>query len=113
MTGKLLFDQNISRRVVTPLADLFAGSRHVTQLRLGSNEDRAIWNYARINGFAIVSKDADFNQMSFLFGAPPKVIWLRLGNCATGDILRCLARNEAVIAFFLSDPESALLILDS
>ena len=113
MTGKLLFDQNISRRVVAPLANLFAGSRHVAQLRLGSNADRTIWDYTRTNGFAIVSKDADFNQMSFLFGAPPKVIWLRLGNCTTDDILRCLARNETVISVFLADPESALLVLDS
>ena len=113
MTGKLLFDQNISRRVVAPLANLFAGSRDVTQLRLGSNEDRAIWDYARANGFAVVSKDADFNQMSFLFGAAPKVIWLRLGNCTTDDVLRCLAHNETAISVFLADHESALLVLDS
>jgi predicted nuclease of predicted toxin-antitoxin system len=67
----------------------------------------------RSNGFAIVSKDADFRQMSFLFGTPPKVIWLRLGNCTTDDIIRCLGESEAAVANFLLDPESPLLVLDS
>lgn len=113
MSLKLLFDQNISRRVVGLLPPAFAGSRHVTQLRLGSNADRAIWDHARASGFSVVSKDADFHQMSFLFGAPPKIVWLRLGNCTTDDVVRCLVRREASIVAFLRDPESALLVVDS
>ena len=42
-----------------------------------------IWNYARDNGLTIVSKDSDFHRMSFVLGAPPQVIWLRVGNCPT------------------------------
>lgn len=111
MSLKLLFDQNISRRVIGLLPHAFAGSRHVTQIRLGSNDDRTIWDYARTNAFAIVSKDADFHQLSFLFGAPPKIIWVRLGNCTTDDIARCLVGKEAAISAFLLDPESALLVV--
>lgn len=112
MNRKLLFDQNISRRVVDAVSQVFAGSRHVAQLSLSSAADVEIWDFARENGYAVVSKDADFHQMSFLFGAPPKIVWIRLGNCTTDDVVRCLLGREAAIAAFLADGESALLVLD-
>ena len=78
---KLLFDENISPRLSEALADIYPGSAHVHRCGLGSADDSAVWQYAKDNGFAIVSKDSDFQERSVLLGAPPKVIWLRATNC--------------------------------
>ena len=111
MNRRLLFDQNLSARVVASLLNKFPDSRHVGKLRIGDNSDEAVWAYAKLNGFCIVSKDADFHQMSFLYGAPPKTIWLRLGNCSTDAVVTCIKSNHAEIVSFLEEAESALLIL--
>jgi predicted nuclease of predicted toxin-antitoxin system len=73
---KLLFDENLSYRLVAQLAPIFPGSQHVDSIGLHSRADVEIWNFARDNGFTIVTKDDDFRQRSFLSGAPPKVVWL-------------------------------------
>lgn len=80
---KLLFDQNLSPRLVVLLADVFPGSAHVRDVGLASADDADVWDYAKRNGLAIISKDADFRQLSFLHGFPPKVVWLRVGNRST------------------------------
>ena len=59
-----------------------------------------------------MTKDADFHQRSFLFGHPPKVIWVRVGNASTAKIEVLLRRRAADGGTFCSDPESAFLILD-
>ena len=78
---KLLFDQNLSPRLPTTLADIFPKSIHVREVGLREADDELIWGYAKLHGFAIVSKDSDFQQRSLLYGSPPKFIWLRVGNC--------------------------------
>jgi predicted nuclease of predicted toxin-antitoxin system len=90
---KLMFDQNLSPRFVSRLADLFPGSSHVSLVGLEAANDIEVWNYARDNEFILVSKDADFSEMSMLRGFPPKVIWLRIGNCTTTQI-ETLLRNH-------------------
>lgn len=85
--------------------------RHVSIFGLGSATDRQIWDFARDNGFAILSKDADFHHMSFAFGAPPKTLWLKLGNCSTRQIAECISRNLPAIAMFLDDADSALMVV--
>ena len=77
---KLLFDENLSPALVVELADVFQGSAHVRDVGLESSADRRVWDFAVEMGFAIVTKDADFRQRSFLFGPPPKVIWIGLGT---------------------------------
>ena len=74
---KLLFDQNLSPRLTRLLADIYVGSVHVREVGLRDADDLAIWEYAKLQGYAIVSKDSDFQQRSLLQGAPPKFIWLR------------------------------------
>jgi predicted nuclease of predicted toxin-antitoxin system len=71
---KLLFDQNLSHRLVALLAAEFPGSEHVRNLGMAAASDPAIWAFAQQAGFAIVSKDVDFEQRALLFGHPPKVI---------------------------------------
>ena len=91
---KLLFDHNLSYKLVGHLADLFPASEHVRNVNLHEADDRMVWEYARANGFAIVSKDEDFHQLSFLYGPPPQVLWVRRGNCTTADIEQAVRRLD-------------------
>ncbi|MGH7970223.1 MAG: DUF5615 family PIN-like protein, partial [Limisphaerales bacterium] len=75
---KLLYDHNLSPKLVRRLDDLFPHSDHVFALHLDEAEDSVLWEYAKTNGFVIVSKDSDFSDRSLLFGPPPKVIRLHL-----------------------------------
>ena len=84
--GKLLFDQNLSPRLATLLHDLFPDSSHVFWLHLDKSEDVEVWEYARQYGYVVVTKDADFSELSTLQGFPPKVIWLQIGNCTTSHV---------------------------
>ena len=78
---------------------------------LQSSDDEAVWSYARDQGLAIVSKDADFRQRSFLYGSPPKLVWIRLGNCSTKDVERLLREHHLDVLAFESDAEGSLLAL--
>ena len=106
---KLLFDQNLSFKLCQKLSDLFPGSAQVRQLGLAEAEDGIVWQYARENGFVIVSQDADFTELAGLQGPPPKVIWLRSGNQKTAFIERLLRQSADRIAEFEKDTESAWL----
>ena len=108
---KLLFDQNLSRDLVRRLSDLFPQSVHVKDLQMTQSEDSVIWNYARDQGFVIVSKDSDFQQRSLLLGSPPKVVWLRVGNCATKHIEKLLRENSIELHTFETDELQSLLVL--
>ncbi len=108
---KLLFDQNLSHHLVSQLAKLFPGSQHVRLLGLERVDDQTVWEYAAANGFTIVSKDSDFHQRSLTFGAPPKFIWLRIGNSSTREIEQLLANRYAEIQAFVENPEAAFLAL--
>ena len=108
---KRLFDQNLSPRLTRLLADIYAESIHVREVGLREADDLAIWEYARKHGYAIVSKDSDFQQRSLLHGAPPKFVWLRVGNCTVERIEDLLRRHSAVIhTFDLDDSESHLML---
>jgi len=74
--------------------------------------DTQIWEFARDNGFTIVSKDSDFCRMALFRGASPKVIWLVVGNADTEVILRFLNDHQFKIVRFIRDPEESLLILE-
>ena len=108
---KLLFDHNLSYKLVGRLADLFPDSAPVRNLNLHEADDRTVWEYARANGFAIVWKDEDFHQLSFLYGPPPKVVWVRLGSCTTVDIEQALPRHQTDLLNFDTNEEGAFLIV--
>jgi predicted nuclease of predicted toxin-antitoxin system len=108
---KLLLDQNLAPRLVTLLADLFPGSTHVRDVGLAAATDADVWSYAKAGGYAIVSKDGDFRQLSFRFGAPPKVVWLRIGNASTTEIHALMRAHAADFAALDADTEAALLIV--
>lgn len=108
---KLLFDQNLSRRLVGHLRDVFPESEHVTSVGLDTATDREIWDFARENGHLIVSKDSDFRQLAFLYGPPPKVLWLRVGNASTASILEVISDYVERIEDFAASEDEALLVL--
>lgn len=108
---KLLFDQNLSHRLCRSLLDVFPSSEQVRTLGLDQADDQAIWQYARREGFTIVTLDSDFAEISSLRGAPPKVIWLRCGNQPNSAVERILRDNTANIIAFLNDDGAVCLEL--
>ncbi len=110
---KLLFDQNISFKLPGLLGEPYDGSKHVRDIGLERAADREVWEFARENGFTIASKDEDFHQLSFLYGSPPKVIWLKLGNCTTQYIEQVLRGNHSKIAEFIDEEQGSFLVLES
>jgi predicted nuclease of predicted toxin-antitoxin system len=108
---KLLFDQNLSFRLVAALADLFPDSRHVRDVALAAADDSAVWEYAKLHGFTIVSKDTDFEQRALFHGHPPKVIWVRLGNCTTDAVATLLRVKHSEIAVFAADSTASFLAI--
>mgnify|MGYP001602515600 CR=1 FL=1 len=108
---KLLFDHNLSFRLVAALRDLYPGSVHVREVELQAVDDEVVWDYARDHGFLIVSKDAEFHQRSLVLGAPPKFVWIRLGNCSTDEILALLRAHHADLLAFERTQDVAFLVL--
>ncbi|PZC48895.1 MAG: putative nuclease, contains PIN domain, potential toxin-antitoxin system component [Chloroflexi bacterium] len=108
---KLLFDQNLSPRLVHSLSDLYPGSSHVREVGLASAVDSQAWEYAKGDGFVIVSKDSDFRQLSFATSQPPKVVWIGRGNCSTADIEAILRSRHLDLLPFEKDQESSFLAL--
>lgn len=97
---KLLFDQNISYRIIKHLGKYFPESKHVSQLNLLNSSDMEIWDFARKNEYVIVTFDADFYDLSVLAGTPPKIIWLRIGNTSTLNISNVMIKNMEMILEF-------------
>ncbi len=108
---KLLFDQNVSPKLVNRLADLFPGSSHVQSAGLDCAGDDQVWEHARLNGFAIVTKDEDYNNLSVVRGSPPKVIWLQLGNCTTGQVEAAFRARFADLKAFEKDLAVGTIVL--
>ncbi|MBS1807838.1 MAG: DUF5615 family PIN-like protein [Acidobacteria bacterium] len=108
---KLLFDENLSPRLPTLLADIFPDSAHVREFNLQATTDSIIWELARKDHFTIVSKDSDFQARSLLYGFPPKFIWLRVGNCPVKTVEEMLRKNSIRIHTFGLDAEQSYLIL--
>ncbi len=108
---KLLFDQNLSPRLPRLLDELYQGSAHVRDVGLRDADDGDVWEYAKLRGFALVSKDSDFQARSLLYGSPPKFIWLRVGNCTVRSIEELLRKHSATIHTFGMDPEKSHLML--
>jgi predicted nuclease of predicted toxin-antitoxin system len=108
---KLLFDQNLSPKLVGRLADLFPDSAHVQSVGLDQSTDDDIWEHARLNGFAVVTKDEDYNNLSVLRGSPPKVLWLQTGNCTTAQVEAVFRARFSDIEAFEKDPLAGTLVL--
>jgi predicted nuclease of predicted toxin-antitoxin system len=101
---RLLFDQNLSRKLVTRLADIFPNASHVQFHGLAEKTDTEIWEFAKLNDFCIVTQDADFAERSRLYGSPPKVVWLRCGNALTDQVETLMRSGQEAIEELLENP---------
>ncbi|WP_009630430.1 DUF5615 family PIN-like protein [Synechocystis sp. PCC 7509] len=108
---KLLLDENLSDRIIHKIVDLYPDSDHVKTLALTNTDDALIWEYAKANGFVIVSKDSDFHQRSLLYGYPPKFIYLGIGNNPTSKIVQILRDTFDTISQFESSETESILVL--
>jgi predicted nuclease of predicted toxin-antitoxin system len=91
--------------------DLFPDSAHVSQVGLTSGTtDRQIWDYAKQNGFAIITADTDFVTLANNYGPPPKVILLENCDYPTSIALRIISENAILLSQFERD-NRALFIL--
>lgn len=108
---KLLFDHNLPPSLIVRLADLFPDSQHVFPLGLDRRTDLEIREYARQSGFLVVTKDADFSDLCVLRGFPPKIIWIRRGNCSTRELEQILRHHYDDIEALDVDPMNGVLTL--
>lgn len=108
---RLLFDENLSPRLVRLLSDVYPDCSHVHDLGMDRASDTEVWNYAAEHGYTIVSKDADFHQRSLLLGAPPKVVWIRRGNCSVADMADLLRERFFAVERFHAGEQAAFLAL--
>ena len=108
---KLLLDENLSPRLTQSLAALYPGITHVREVGLQAAADDTVWTYAADHGFAILSKDADFHQRSFVLGHPPKGVWIRRGNCSTAEIEAMPRHHQADLLAFGRDEQVSFLAL--
>ena len=109
---KLLFDHNLSPKLVLLLAEQYPGSSHVASVAMDKASDSDVWAYARASGFTIVTKDSDFNDLVLMRGFPPKVIWLRLGNCTMRQVADVLRSSYDVVEEFLASVGIGILELN-
>jgi predicted nuclease of predicted toxin-antitoxin system len=107
----LLFDQNLSRQLVGLLAAEYPGSQSVEGAGLAGADDLTVWRYAAAQGLMVVSKDSDFRHLASLYGPPPEVIWVRVGNGPTAVVADLLRARLADVQAFAADPALALLVL--
>lgn len=108
---KLLFDQNISFRILKKIASAFPDAQQTNRLMLSQSTDHEVWDFARKNNYCIVTFDSDFIDISVLKGCPPKVIWLKLGNSSTDRIAEVLLKSQGLISEFINNPELCFLEL--
>jgi len=109
--ARLFFDEPLSEALCEALADIFPGSLHIRLLGQGGAADATVWDLARQHGCLVVSKDEDFHRLAVLHGAPPKFVWIQLGNCTTDDIAQLLRRHHADIIRFSEQNEATVLEL--
>lgn len=102
---KILFDQNISFRIVKKIEDFLPFASQVRLLGLENSKDIEIWEYAKMNDYTIVTFDTDFYDMSLIKGTPPKIIWLRIGNTSTSSLIDCLKANYELILEFINNDD--------
>ncbi|MCF6222623.1 MAG: DUF5615 family PIN-like protein [Flavobacteriaceae bacterium] len=109
---KLIFDQNISFRLIKKINDIYPNAKQVRELGLENATDNEIFEYAKKNGYAIVTFDSDFCDLNIIKGYPPKIIWIRTGNTTTKNLEKIIRRKYELINSFLIENFGCLEIND-
>jgi predicted nuclease of predicted toxin-antitoxin system len=108
---RLLFDENLSERLLQPLAELFPASAHIGNLTHAGTTDRHLWDLARSGAFILTTRDEDFVGMSVLQESPPKVLWLNVGRSRNAVIAALLQSHAADIERFARHDEYTFLAI--
>lgn len=106
---KLLFDQNISFRLIDRIHNDFPLSHSLRVLGLNDATDFEIWKSAKKNNYVIVTFDSDFLDLNTLYGSPPKIIWLRTGNMTMTNLAQLLINRKIVINKFFEEENAEIL----
>jgi predicted nuclease of predicted toxin-antitoxin system len=101
--ARLLLEQNLSPRLVGLLSDAYPDSVHVASVGLERAIDLDVWLYARREALVLVSRDADFPELAAARGHPPKVVWLRRGNCTTAEAEALLRTAAEAVESMMAD----------
>lgn len=109
---KLLFDENISYRIVKKIQLEFPEVSHVKFHNLLKTDDLLVWEFSKSEGYTIITNDSDFNDFSLVWIFPPKIIWLRTGNTSTKHIVELLKAKKQVICDFINETDNGILILN-
>jgi predicted nuclease of predicted toxin-antitoxin system len=102
---KFLLDENLSKRLVPFLQADYPDTSQVVLLGLEQASDREIWQYAKQHDYVIVTKDSDYQDLNELYGSPPQVILLMLGNSDKARLLKVLIDRKEDIQQLLSSPD--------
>jgi predicted nuclease of predicted toxin-antitoxin system len=94
---KLLLDENLSRRIVPFIQDVYPDSTQMALIGLERASDAVIRQYAIDNDYVIVTQDADFYEMSLIHDQPPKIIWLKTGNQSKTAMIKILRDSRQAI----------------
>lgn len=105
----ILVDDNLSYRIASLLKETFKGIVHVSNIGLNGADDSLIWEYAANNSLHILTKDKDFNDIQQVKGFPPKIIWLRIGNTSTKEIINNLKEQHIGILSFFNNKTNGIL----
>ena len=109
---KLLLDENLSRRLIPFLQHAYPGSSQVVLMGLESASDKEVWQKAKDDGFVILTRDADFQELSLVWGQPPKVIRLKTLNQSRAATLKLLLDNRDLLyeSLFTNDLASVEMV---
>ena len=70
---------------------------HVLDAGLDGASDSGIIRYASLHRFVIVTKDEDFSVLAALGRCDAHVVWVRLGNCRKGTLMRAFSASMNAI----------------
>ncbi len=100
MTYQFILDNNLSVNLINQISELSTEISHVSIVALERSSDMEIWQYAKQNGYTIITKDSDFKTLSNLFDCPPKVIRVNCGN-QTNTYMRdmLLSKSNTIFRF--------------
>ena len=109
---KLLFDQNISFRLIERISNLYPDAKQVRELGLENVTDNEILEFAKKNDYSIATFDSDFCDLNILKGFPPKIIWIRTGNTTTKNLEIIMKNKYERIKSFMQENFGCLEIID-
>lgn len=109
---KLLFDQNISFRLINRISDFYPNAKQVRELGLENATDIEIFEFTRKNDYSIVTFDSDFCDLNILKGFPPKIIWIKTGNATSRNLEIILKNKHELIKSFMKENFGCLEIID-